>query len=210
MIKNVIFDIGNVLVDFRWRALMEDLKLSKEIQEIFSNTVFGSHWWGELDHGIYEESEILKNFREDNKEHLDEFNLVWDNRGKLVEPYAYAAQWIEQLKSSGLKVYLLSNYPKDIFTLHAECGCFPFLEKVDGKVVSGFVKMVKPNADIYEYLLKEYGLKAAESVFIDDREDNIETARKLGMKGIVFQNYEQACNELRELISEKEKDSVKL
>ncbi len=201
MIKNVIFDIGNVLVDFRWRVLMEELGLPAETQAIFAKTVFGSRWWGELDHGIYEEAEILAHFREDNKEHLDEFDLVWDNRGKLVEPYAYAVAWIEQLKASGLKVYLLSNYPRDVFTLHMECGCFPFLDRVDGRVVSGFVKMVKPNADIYEYLLSEYGLAAGECVFVDDREENVETARALGMKGIVFQGYEQACSELDGLVS---------
>ncbi len=126
---------------------------------------------------------------------------MWDNRGKLVEPYAYAVAWIEQLKASGLKVYLLSNYPRDVFTLHMECGCFPFLDRVDGRVVSGFVKMVKPNADIYEYLLSEYGLAAGECVFVDDREENVETARALGMKGIVFQGYEQACSELDGLVS---------
>lgn len=201
MIKNVIFDIGNVLVDFRWRALMEELKLPGETQAVFEHTVFGSRWWGELDHGIYEESEILKNFREDNRDHLDEFNLVWDNRDRLVESYEYAVQWIEQLKALGLKVYLLSNYPRDIFALHAERGRFPFLDKVDGKVVSGFVKMIKPNADIYEYLLAEYGLEASECVFIDDRQDNVETARTLGMKGIVFQGYEQACGELEGLLT---------
>lgn len=201
MIKNVIFDIGNVLVDFRWRVLMEELGLPAETQAIFAKTVFGSRWWGELDHGIYEEAEILAHFREDNREHLDEFDLVWDNRGRLVEPYAYAVAWIEQLKASGLKVYLLSNYPRDVFTLHTECGCFPFLDRVDGRVVSGFVKMVKPNADIYEYLLSEYGLAAGECVFVDDREENVETARALGMKGIVFQGYEQARSELDELVS---------
>lgn len=201
MIKTVIFDIGNVLVDFRWRVLMEELGLPAETQAIFAKTVFGSRWWGELDHGIYEEAEILAHFREDNKEHLDEFDLVWDNRGRLVEPYAYAVAWIEQLKASGLKVYLLSNYPRDVFTLHTECGCFPFLDRVDGRVVSGFVKMVKPNADIYEYLLSEYGLAAGECVFVDDREENVETARALGMKGIVFQGYEQACSELDGLVS---------
>lgn len=201
MIRNVIFDIGNVLVDFRWRVLMEDLRIAKETQAVFEKTVFGSRWWGELDHGIYEEDEILAHFREDNREHLDEFNLVWDNRDKLVEPYAYALEWIEQLKASGLKVYLLSNYPRDVFALHTECGCFPFLDKVDGKVVSGFVKMVKPNADIYEHLLSEYGLDAGECVFVDDREENVDAARALGMKGIVFKDYEQACSDLERLIS---------
>lgn len=200
MIKNVIFDIGNVLVDFRWRMLMEDLKLPMETQAAFEQTVFGSRWWGELDHGVYEEAEILEHFREDNKEHLDEFNLVWDNRDKLVEPYVYAVHWIERLKASGLKVYLLSNYPKDVFSLHVACGRFPFLDMVDGRVVSGFVKMVKPDADIYEYLLSEYGLNADECVFVDDREENVETARALGMKGIVFQGYEQACGELDKLL----------
>ena len=131
MIKNVIFDIGNVLVDCRWRVLMEELGLPAETQAIFAKTVFGSRWWGELDHGIYEEAEILAHFREDNKEHLDEFDLVWDNRGRLVEPYAYAVAWIEQLKAYGLKVYLLSNYPRDVFTIHMECGCFSFLDRVD-------------------------------------------------------------------------------
>ncbi|MDE6363796.1 MAG: HAD family phosphatase [Lachnospiraceae bacterium] len=196
MIKNVVFDIGNVLVDFRWRALMEDLNLPKKTQKLFEKTVFDSPWWGELDHGIYEEAEILKHFREDNQDHLDAFNLVWDNRDKLVEPYAYAVPWIERLKKAGFKVYLLSNYPREIFALHAECGCFPFLDIVDGRVVSGFVKMVKPDADIYEHLLRENGLCAEECVFIDDREENVEAARALGMKGIVFASYEQACEEL--------------
>ena len=176
------------------------MQLPEETQKIFEKTVFGSPWWGELDHGIYEEAEILQHFREDNQDHLDAFNLVWDNRGKLVEPYAYAVQWIERLKQAGLKVYLLSNYPREIFALHTECGCFPFLEQVDGKVVSGFVKMVKPNADIYEHLLGEYGLRSEECVFIDDREENVEAARALGMKGIVFESYDQACETLNKLL----------
>lgn len=198
MIKNVIFDIGNVLVDFKWRELMEELGLPKALQPEFEKTVFGSHWWGELDHGVLEESEVLEKLRQDNKGHLDEFNLIWDNRDKLVEPYPYAVSWIENLKKCGFRVYLLSNYPRDLFSLHTECGCFPFLDKVDGKVVSGFVKMIKPNADIYEHLMKEYGLKASDCVFIDDRAENIEAARALGMKGIVFESYEQASAALCE------------
>lgn len=202
MIKNVVFDIGNVLVDFRWRALMEELQLPEETQRIFEKNVFGSRWWGELDHGIYEEAEILENFRADNKEHLEEFNLIWDNRDRLVEPYAYAVDWIVRLKEAGLNVYLLSNYPREVFALHTDCGSFPFLDKVDGKVVSGFVKMVKPNADIYEHLLRAYDLNAGECVFIDDRAENVETARVLGMSGIVFDNYVQACGELEKLLAD--------
>lgn len=204
MIKNVIFDIGNVLVHFRWRELMEDLELPKELQVIFDKTVFGSRWWGELDHGLREEAEIVERLREDNTKYREEFDLIWENRDKLVMPYDYSVSWIEHLKQRGCGVYLLSNYPKEIFILHTECGCFPFLDKVDGKVVSGFVQMVKPNRDIYEYLLHEYDLAESECVFIDDREENIETARAIGMKGIVFENYTQATAELERLLKFKD------
>ena len=56
-----------------------------------------------------DENDVLEKLREENKEYLEEFNLVWDNRAKLVEPYEYAVPWIDSLKKQGLKVYLLSN-----------------------------------------------------------------------------------------------------
>ena len=192
MVKNIIFDIGNVLVSFCWRELMRELGISEEVQDIFGGTVFGSHWWNELDHGLRDESEIILLLREDNREHYAEFDLVWENRDRLVKPYSYAKPWVDELRSKGYKVYLLSNYPRDLFKMHEEHGCFPFADSVDGRVVSGFVKMVKPNEDIYEYLMDKFSLKADECVFIDDREDNVKAAVRLGMKGIVFQSYEQA------------------
>jgi putative hydrolase of the HAD superfamily len=60
--------------------------------------------------------------------------------------------------------------------------------------------MVKPNADIYEHLMDKYNLKAQECVFIDDRVENIEAAKALGMKGIVFDNFSQASSELENYI----------
>lgn len=200
MIKNVIFDVGFVLVDFRWRELMKDLGIPKDIQEKFAKNVFGSHWWNELDRGVLDEDEVVNKLREDNRPHYEEFDLVWSNRDKLVEPYDYAVSMIEDLKAKGLKVYLLSNYPKSLFTMHTECGRFPFIDKVDGKVVSGFVQLVKPDREIYEYLLKEYDLKAEECVFIDDREENVEAAKEIGINGIWFWNYEQTWGELEKMI----------
>lgn len=201
MIKNVIFDVGNVLVDFCWRELMDNLGFSKDLQDLFEKTVFGSHWWGELDRGVINENEVLNMLREDNREHDKEFDLIWSNRDKLIKPYDYTLGMIDALKAKGLKIYLLSNYPKELFELHTDSGCFPFIDKVDGKVISGFVKMVKPDREIYEYLLNKYDLKAEESVFLDDRKENVEAAKKLGINGILFEGYEQARAELEQLIS---------
>jgi putative hydrolase of the HAD superfamily len=106
---------------------------------------------------------------------------------------------LDSLKEKGLKIYLLSNYPKSIFALHEERGKFTFIDKIDGRVVSGFEGMVKPDAEIYKLLMDRYGLKAEECVFIDDRPENIEAAKALGMEGIVFESYEQASEELEKI-----------
>ena len=85
--------------------------------------------------------------------------------------------------------------------MHAENGSFPFINKVDGKVVSGFVKKVKPNADIYEFLVDKYGLKPEECVFIDDRQENIDAAKALNWQGIVYKSEEQAKNDLYKILN---------
>lgn len=200
MIKNVIFDIGNVLVDFRWREIMNKLVIDEAIQNEFEKSVFGSKWWHEFDHGTMEEEDIVRRLREDNQERIEAFELVWEHRDELVNPYPYAVSWIKELKEKGYQTYLLSNYPSTLFTMHTNNGSFPFLDEVDGKIISGFVKMIKPDADIYEKLMSEYQLKAEECVFIDDRKENVDAAIQLGMKGIIFENFEQANKKLGELL----------
>lgn len=197
MIKNIIFDIGNVLVDFRWRELMDELELKKEDKDRFEVYVFGSKWWHHFDHGTLEEDDVVKHLREDNEEYTRAFDLVWENRDKLVRSYDYAVSWIKGLKEQGYKVYLLSNYPEKLFTMHAENGSFTFLDLVDGKVVSAFEKKIKPNADIYECLMERYGLIAEECVFLDDREENVQGAINVGMQAICVKSYEQANEELQ-------------
>lgn len=200
MIKNVVFDVGNVLVDFCWRELMEDLDFSEELQKIFEKTVFGNSLWNELDRGIIEENKVIEMMRAENSEYCKEFDMIWENRDKLVKPFDYALSIVDELKARGLKVYILSNYPKDLFAMHEKRGHFPYIDKLDGKVVSAFVKFIKPDREIYDYLLDTYGLKAEECVFIDDRKENVEAAEALGFKGIWFFNYEQMREELEKLI----------
>jgi putative hydrolase of the HAD superfamily len=150
---------------------------------------------------VLDEEYVVDKLRENNKEHLKEFELVWANQVDLVETYDYVNQWMDSLKVKGLKIYLLSNYPKSIFALHEDKHKFTFLDKIDGRVVSGYVGLVKPDKDIYELLVDKYGLKYEECVFIDDRQENIDTAIDLGMKGIVFTDYQSASEKLEEIIN---------
>lgn len=200
MIRNIVFDVGNVLVNYRWRELMDDLGLSKDLQNVFEKKVFGNPFWIELDRGVLDENDVIAKIRAENSAYDKEFDLIWENRDKLVEPYDYTLKMIDTLKERGFRVYLLSNYPVSLFELHTECGRFPFLDKVDGKVVSGFIKLVKPDREIYEYLLNKYHLISEECVFLDDRRENVEAAKNIGMNGIIFEGYGQAWKELEVML----------
>lgn len=89
---------------------------------------------------------------------------------------------IKKLKEKGFGLYLLSNYSEELFTVHT--AGLPFLELVDGGVISYQIHQIKPNPPIYEYLLQKYQLKAEDCLFFDDRPENTEAARKLGMQAV--------------------------
>ena len=109
MIKNVVFDVGNVLVCYRWRALMDELGFPKDLQELFAEKVFGNPFWIELDRGVIDEKDVIAKIRGEISEYGDEFDRIWDNIDRLVEPYDYAVSMIDTLRKRGFRVYLLSN-----------------------------------------------------------------------------------------------------
>lgn len=99
-------------------------------------------------------------------------------------------------------MYLLSNYPVGLFEIHSPH--FTFLPYTDGRVVSGYVKCVKPDERIYRCLLEKYSLRPQECVFLDDLAENVEGAKKLGIHGICFLGYEDANAKLERMLAETE------
>ena len=201
MIKNVIFDVGMVLINFRYREYMEDLGFSKEQQEIFCEKIIENKLWGDLDLGVRKTEDIIREMKDRVTEYPAEADAFFDRISDIVETFPYALPWIREIKQKGYRVYLLSNYPKELFALHAK-EKFTFADAVDGRIVSGYVKMVKPDPEIYKLLCMTYDLQPEECVFLDDREDNLNSAEALGFHTIRFQNYEQARTELEALLKE--------
>lgn len=201
MIRNVVFDIGMVLINFRYREYMEDLGFSKEVQEIFCKNIIENKLWGDLDLGIRSAEEVIRDMKDSVSEYPAEADAFFEQITDIVETFPYALPWIQELRREGYRVYLLSNYPKDLFALHVK-EKFTFADAVDGRVVSGYVKMVKPDPEIYKLLCMTYDLKPEECVFLDDRIDNLKSAGALGFHTVRFQNYEQARGELEKLLRE--------
>lgn len=200
MIKNVVFDIGNVLIGFRPDEAMKMVGISEEkIEPLMKASVY-TKWWTELDRGFLPEEEVHNYMIEEHPELADEIRLFFrECPPYLVNCYDYAEEWLKSLKERGLKVYLLSNYPVSYFELHSR-SCFDFMTYVDGKIVSAYVEKIKPDPEIYRILLQTYGLKAEECIFVDDRRENVAAATKLGFETVWFREFSDASKKLEAIL----------
>lgn len=187
-IHNIIFDVGMVLVDFNWEKYCRRLGFDEAVIRAFDTGMVNSRYWSMLDEGLIEEEEAISQFLKDMPSYRKEIMKFWEEPEHLVEEYDYAAPMISSLKDLGYHVYLLSNYPYNLYKLHWPS--FKFYSMVDGYVVSAAVKLKKPNPAIYKLLCNRYQLKPEECLFIDDRQDNVEAAIQIGMKAVLFEGYE--------------------
>lgn len=194
MIKNIIFDFGNVLVEYNIKEFMLKKGIKPEIiPRILKASIMGPYW-DEFDRGAITEEEAFEGFLSIDPEIGEELHMAFDNITGMLLKRDFAIPWIKELKAAGYKVYYLSNYSKKAYD---ECAdSIEFIKYMDGGVLSHRELMVKPNPDIYKLLMDRYDLNPKECVFIDDTPKNVEVAIKLGMKGIVFTSKDDAAAKL--------------
>ena len=199
MIKNIIFDFGAVLVDWNPHYLFD--KYFKTIEEStwFIKNVCTSEWNAEMDCGksfaqaVKERTAMFPDYAEPLK--LYETNWM-DTMGEEM-PGMY--DLIKSLKENGFPViYGLTNWSAETFPeVKKRYRIFSLIDKM---VVSGEVKMLKPNPEIYQALLNKFNLKAEDSLFIDDNVKNVEGAKNVGMKALRFENASKLRQDLNNLL----------
>ncbi|MEE1014633.1 MAG: HAD family phosphatase [Lachnospiraceae bacterium] len=202
MIKTVIFDIGNVLVHFRWRELYVELGYTGEKFERIADATVRNPWWEEFDKGLMTTEEVIDRFAERAPEYRTEISEIYEpkNLGELVRLYDYAIPWIQELKADGYRVYILSNWSKPAYDANLDTN-LRFLSEVDGALMSFQEGIIKPDRKIYELICSRYDIDPKEAVFLDDNAANIEGARAFGLNAIHFKNYEQAKRELDAMLA---------
>lgn len=197
MIKNIVFDIGNVLTDFCWEKFLQDQGFDDEIVARIANASVLCELWGEFDRGSMSDEEIMDAFIAKDPEIEPQIRQAYDNIHGMVTRRDYAIPWIKELKEKGYKVFYLSNFSYKSYT---ECNdALDFIPYTDGGILSYRDKVVKPEPAIYELFLERFGLVAQECVFLDDLQKNIDAAKEHGMYGIQFKTKEQAEEELKKL-----------
>ena len=197
MIKNIVFDVGNVLVTYDWQSYLDSFHFPEEEKEAFVRRMFQHPVWNERDRGSLPDEEYLNEFLRLLPEYQDDVRRVFENIRDTISMRDYSASWTAYLKDRGYKLYILSNYSERV--LGETRDKMPFLDNMDGIVFSCFVHYIKPEHEIYEYLLNKYDLVPQECVFLDDNAENVEGARKAGMHAIHFKSFKQGAAELEKL-----------
>lgn len=199
MIKNLIFDVGNVLIEYRWNQMLLDYGLSKEEAAVAGPLFFEHETWKELDLGNMPVEDVIVLYEKQLPEYAGLIRWFLTHLELMPIPRPDVWEKVHALKEKGYKIYLLSNYNEDFFRVHTQGASF--LEDIDGKVVSYEIHKIKPYPEIYRYLLDKYGLNAQECVFFDDRPENTQTAEELGMKTYTITSKEYLLNVLDEFLA---------
>lgn len=192
-IKNVVFDMGNVLMLFDGPYFSAQFTESEADAAALQHALFGSPAWNLLDSGTISYDTMLRVARA----HLDE--RLWPNLDACFTGWAAYSAPIEQtnalaaeLKREGYGIYLLSNAGTRI---HDQLSHMLAWELMDGAVVSGEERLMKPDPAIYRLLCERYELLPEECLFVDDNADNCEGARVAGMRAVRYDGDVAAIRE---------------
>ncbi len=198
MIKNVIFDIGDVLADFDYNSYLKSFKFEPEREARIREALFEGPYWAELDREKIPLPELLEKIVACAPECRDDILRVFSGVQRTIRRREESVPWIMALKDRGLRVYYLSNYSS--WMLDRTAGRLDFLPLMDGGLFSYEVKYVKPEREIFRAFLKKYPeVVPGESVLIDDSSANAVAGIAFGFRVILFKSRDKAIRELEKL-----------
>ncbi|NBH72312.1 HAD family phosphatase [Clostridiaceae bacterium] len=186
MIKNIVFDMGKVLVGYDGMRVCEHFIENEHDRKRVHTAVFVSPEWVMLDMGVLTDEQALKTICTRLPKRLHEVAATcmgeWHNY--CMWTYQEMEPVIRRLKERGFGIYLCSNAAIRLLDCYQQV--IPAVDCFDGLLFSADVKCIKPQKEIYGHLFGRFGLKPEECFFIDDVLVNIEGARACGMDGYCF------------------------
>ncbi len=195
MIKNIIFDCGEVLIKFDPLYIVNNIVPEIKEKSVLKKEIFETEVWQLLDKGVITNEEAYNTICErlPVSLHVCCKNIL-DNWYKYLDKIIENIDLMKKLKNNNYNIFILSNFNSDYYKMkeNIEIG-----NLISGEIVSSEEKCLKPDKQIYLKLFNKYNLDPRESYFIDDKQENIETANQLGMKGFIFkENIEDLKKDL--------------
>jgi putative hydrolase of the HAD superfamily len=198
MVKNIIFDLGNVLISFKPSEYFDKNKYPETIKATILSDIFSSKEWLMLDNGEITTPEAIDAIAKKSSLNKKEIDHIFNLRTDLMFPLNQNVRLLPELKKRGFRLYYLSNFPLDIFD-EVRSGYY-FFKYFDGGLISAEAKSSKPDNRIYETLLEKYSLIPEETLFIDDIGINVKAAESLGIKGLVTHGSLEISKEIEKAL----------
>ncbi len=189
-IKNIVFDFGNVLVEWAPQKVVTELLPDHNNSIQLTQDLFRSPTWIALNAGKITEKEAIHHYHQHLEIELPSLNRLFAGIKQAQHPIPGSHELLQKLHQS--KQYALYGLTDNVHEIIAYLKKrYTFFDCLDGVVVSAEVGYLKPSREIYKYLLDTHQLKPEETVFIDDVAANITGAREVGIHGIQFENAAQ-------------------
>ena len=199
MVKNVIFDLGGVVLEWNPDRILAGYYADPEMRAVMKTALFLHPDWLQLDRGTLSEADLLVRAAGRTGRPAAELSGLFDAIRESLHAKAETVALLEKLSARNVPLYCLSNMSSDMFAYLRERHSFWGVFR--GIVISGDIRMMKPEREIFEFLLQRYGLVAGETAFVDDNAPNVEAARGLGIHPVWFKGAQQCETELDKLIT---------
>ncbi len=198
MYRNIVFDLGGVVVDYAPREFLVDHFLNERLERQLYDLTFGSEEWRMLDADLITREEATRIFRQRGEEigRSFEMEVILSDWVDMLKTRDDMVQLLKRLKKRGYHLYYLSNISWDVLELMKQR---KFWNLFDGGLASCQLKINKPDPRIFQVLLYHCQLDLAETIFLDDNADNVAAARELGMAGIHFRSLKHALAQMIKL-----------
>ena len=197
-VKNVVFDLGGVLLEWSPERILGDFYPEAAQRALLKQALFLHPDWALLDRGDLGEAELLERVAARTQRPMAELTALLDAMRASLEVKPATLELVRELERRGVPLYVLSNMSVSVYQYLRRR--HDFWDAFRGIVISGEVRLAKPEPAVFEHLLTRHGLRAAETVFIDDMSLNTEAARGVGMRAIQFRDAAQCARELALLL----------
>ncbi len=182
--RNIIFDLGAVMVEWNPPVIVANYTADKDLQRLLMAELYEHSDWLDLDRGTLSEQQLIANVALRTGLTVPQVDDLLVQTKQSLLAIDSSVETLYAAKTAGLKVYCLSNICEPFFTFLTER--YDFFQQLDGAIVSAREKTIKPEPAIFQRLLERYSLNSEYCLFVDDRLDNIESAQALGFQTVHF------------------------
>lgn len=200
-IQHIIFDMGNVLLEWNARKNIERVETNSQRADRLQTAIFTSGIWEKQDTAELTVEQAIDQVKEKLDRSYDgAIEAIFRDWYRYVDAHLDLQDFAIHLSQKGYHIYILSNTSAVYYEIE-KAGLLPISQVLSGKILSYEEKCMKPDPHIFEILLDRYQLKAENCLFIDDIAQNIQVAERLGMKGIQCHNSQQVIRDLTKILA---------